>query len=224
VQRRGELRRLNLLWVALAATGLVATWIAANHRPPGLEDHALRVAKAFVQGDAATLVAYADPDELKKVELDRAKAERLIAELVAPRAKQWQDIQPTIEAQVLALGAQGVARVHWKGQGREAALMFEVEPTDHGPRSRLVYHVMRAWDLEHQRLHPNPSLEATPEGRLAGLAKDRHTLTKLGVQGIAKRDLAEPIASWNDLERIWRSAPSQTKTSKGTTETPSDPR
>ncbi|GMV90148.1 MAG: hypothetical protein AMXMBFR81_30780 [Chthonomonas sp.] len=218
------MRRLNLLWTALAAIGLVATWIAANHRPPGLEDHALRVAKAFVQGDAATLVGYADPDELRKVGLDRAKAERLIAELVAPRVKQWQDLEPTIEAQVLALGAQGVARVHWKGQGREAALMFEVEPTDHGPRSRLVYHVVRAWDLEHQRLHPNPSLQATPEGRLAGLARDRHTLSKLGVHGIAKRDLAEPIASWDAMERIWRSAPSLAKTLNRAAETTNDPR
>ena len=195
---------MPLGWSALAALGLAATWVAANQRPPGLDHHALRVAEAFVAGDAETLVAYANPDELALVGLDSVRAKLMVAELVTPRVKRWQDIEPAIETRLFALGAQGVARVHWKGGGREAVLMFDVEPTDHGPRSRLVVQLLRAWDLEHRRLHPSQALEATPEGRLAGLEQDRNVLEKLGLKGVAKRDLSEPFTPWDEMERIWR--------------------
>lgn len=200
-------------WAALAALGLAATWIAANQRPPRLEDHARRIAEAFVAGDADTLVSYANPDELRQVGLDSVRARQMVAELVLPRVTRWHDIEPTIETKSFALGGQGVARVHWKGQGREAVLMFEVEPTDHGPRNRLVVQLLRAWDLERQRVHPSATMEATAEGRLAGLEQDRKVLTKLGLKGVAKRDLAAPIFTWEDMERIWRAGPPSAKTS-----------
>lgn len=184
--------------------GLAATWVAAIQRPPGLDYHALRIAEAFVAGDAATLAAYTDPDELKRLGLEPSGAERLIRELVVPRAKAWSALDPTIETQVFALGAQGVARVHWKGNGMEAVLMFSVEPTDHGPKCRLMQHVVRAWDLDWRRTAPHGPVEPTAEGRLAGLRQDRPVLEALGITGLTRQDLDEPLATWDDMERIWR--------------------
>lgn len=193
---------MNLRWFAAAIVcgTIAAVVIVLLRREPPLDKLAMDICEESLAGKTDRLFAYAFLEEIERCGYTRANIHELWSKVIMPSLSGYREVGRSREW----LGPHGgyASIVLQNSQGRQSGWSSVAWQTEEGPKVSISTFLLKAWWAS-SSLTPRNSRNAR-EASLAGLRRDRATLERLGIRGLANADPSTgeiTFRDWDTFER-----------------------